>query len=270
MGARCRVTILFPNTFMNWLSRRLHRCGRGILMLAVILLLASQSFAATNAAPGNGFDAANSLYYQGRFADAAEEYRKIAASGGGTANLWFNLGNAHYKANEIGRAIAAYRMAERLDPRDSALRANLQFVRGKVYSDDRAHVPWWKNAVRLATLNEWTILTTALLWASFSVLACSELAGRRYAKTAITFLIFTLLSGGATAAAWKDWQQTEAVVIAREAVVRFGPVDVSQQAFQLRDGVELSVRGAKDDWLEVRDPENRSGWIRRDEVVVLR
>lgn len=269
MGARF-VTISFSSILSHCWTQRLGQSVFGFLVLTIVSSEPSLASAATNTAPGQGFDAANNLYYQGRFAEAAEAYRNLAASGGGTANVWFNLGNAHYKAEQIGRAIAAYRMAERLDPRDSALRANLQFVRGKVYSDDRAHVPWWKNVVRLATLNEWTILTTALFWAAFSVLACAEAAGRRYTKTAAMFLVLAMLSGGATAVAWKDWRQTEAVVIAREAVVRFGPVDVSQQAFQLRDGVELSVRSAKDDWLEVRDPENRSGWIRRDEVVVLR
>ena len=37
----------------------------------------------------------------------------------------------------------------------------------------------------------------------------------------------------------------------------------------LRDGAELTVLGAKDDWLEVRDAEKRIGWIRRDELIVL-
>ena len=37
--------------------------------------------------------------------------------------------------------LAAYRMAERRDPRDTALRANLQFVRTKVYSDERTRLP---------------------------------------------------------------------------------------------------------------------------------
>jgi hypothetical protein len=226
--------------------------------------------AATNAPIGQLFDQANKLYEQGRFVEAAAAYRDIAASGGGTASVWFNMGNASYKAEQLGRAIAAYRMAERLDPRDTALRANLQFVRGKVYSDDRAHVPWWKNVVRLATLNEWTVITMALFWAFFSVLACAEFAGRRYTKTALAFLVLGLLGAATTALAWNDWRQAEAVVVAREAVVRFGPLDVSQQAFQLRDGVELTVRSVKDDWIEVRDPEKRTGWIRRDEVVLLR
>ena len=218
----------------------------------------------------NSFEDANKFYEQGKFAEAAAAYEQLAASGAATANVWFNLGNANYKSGQLGRAIGAYRMAERMTPRDAALRANLQFVRGKVYSDERAHIPFWKNSIRLLTLNEWTMLSVAFTWAFFSVLACGAFAGRRYPKTSATFLALALLIGAATAVAWKDWRHSEAVVTAREATVRFGPLQESQAAFQLRDGAELTVLGTKNDWIEIRDPEGRSGWIRREDVALLR
>ncbi len=240
-----------------------------VMVRLVIILLALLSPVCLRATATADFDQANRLYEQGRFAEAATAYEKLAASGTATANVWFNLGNAAYKSGQFGRAISAYRIAERLTPRDAALRANLQFVRGKVYSDERTHVPMWKNVMRLATLNEWTALTVALLWAAFAVLACGEALGRHYTKTIVLFFAVALLSGTITGAAWHDWRTSEAIVIAREATVRFGPLDESRPAFQLRDGAELTVLGTKNEWLEVRDPEKRTGWIRRDEVVVL-
>jgi hypothetical protein len=123
--------------------------------------------------------------------------------------------------------------------------------------------------VRLATVNEWTVLTVALLWAFFSVLACGEWARRRYTGAAIVFLLLALASGGALAAAWRDQTAGTAVVVAKEAAVRRGPLDESQAQFQLRDGAELTVLSTKDDWIEVRDAERRTGWIRRDEILLL-
>jgi tetratricopeptide (TPR) repeat protein len=214
------------------------------------------------------FDQANKLYEQGKFEEAANAYESLAASGVRTANVWFNLGNAAYKSGQLGRAIAAYRMAEWLTPRDGALRANLQFVRGKVYSDERTRVPLGKSMVRLATLNEWTVLTAAFLWAFFSVLACTQWTGRAYMKTAALFLVATAICGMELSAAWQDQKWADAVVTAKEATVRFGPLNESQAAFQLRDGAELRVLASKADWLQVRDAEKRVGWIRRDEVIV--
>lgn len=216
------------------------------------------------------FDRANKLYEQGKFPEAVAAYEALARSGIQRASLWFNLGNAAYKAGEMGRAIAAYRMAERLTPRDAALRANLQFVRGKVYSDERTRVPIWNAMIRLATLNEWTALTVIFFWALCSVLGCSEMARRHYPKTASALLLLTLLSGAALAAAVHDQgAATEAIVVAREVTARFGPLDESQSAFQLRDGAEVKVVDMKGDWLQVRDAEKRTGWMRRAEAIVL-
>jgi tetratricopeptide (TPR) repeat protein len=220
------------------------------------------------AAPAD-FEQANRFYEQGRFPEAVAAYTEVISSGKSTAHTWFNLGNAAYKSGQLGRSIAAYRMAERLTPRDAALRANLQFVRGKVYADERPRVPMWKSAVRLATINEWTVLTVVFCWAGFAVLAWGEVTRRRYTKTAVCLLLLSTLSGVGLGTLWQDQVKPGAVVVAREAVVRFGPLDESQTAFQLRDGVELDVTAEKGDWLQIRDAEKRAGWIRRDEVALL-
>ena len=190
-------------------------------------------------------------------------------SGVHTPAVWFNLGNAAYKAGQIGQAIAAYRFAERLTPRDQALRANLQFVRTKVYSDERRRVPAWKSIVRLGTPNEWTILCASLLWIFFSIVAFGELVGKRYAKTYGGTLGLLALSGVALAATIHDQRSSEAIVTANEATARLGPLDESQAAFELRDGAELRVLRSKDQWVQVRDAERRVGWVRRDSILLL-
>ena len=78
------------------------------------------------------FSAANQLYAKGKFADAAAAYEKILQTGAQSPALLFNAGNAEFKAGHLGKAIAAYRRAEQLSPRDAELRANLAFVRNQV------------------------------------------------------------------------------------------------------------------------------------------
>src|SRR5258708_6882523 len=78
------------------------------------------------------FDAANKLYEQGKFADAAAGYEKLLQSGQVSEAIYFNWGNALFKSGQIGRAIAAYEQAERIAPRAPDVRANLQFARNQV------------------------------------------------------------------------------------------------------------------------------------------
>jgi len=55
------------------------------------------------------FEAANRLYEQGRFAEAARGYEAILKGGSFSPAVYFNLGNARFKAGELGRAVVAYR-----------------------------------------------------------------------------------------------------------------------------------------------------------------
>src|SRR5204863_6861501 len=75
------------------------------------------------------FEAANRLYFEGKFSEAATTYGILEQSGEKSPALYFNWGNALFKSGQIGRAIAAYRQAEALAPRDPDIRANLQFAR---------------------------------------------------------------------------------------------------------------------------------------------
>src|SRR5438046_2829373 len=97
-----------------------------ILGLALFFLCAAYVRAADTA---TAFDAANKLYEQGKFAEAASGYESLVQSNSASPALHFNLGNALFKSGQIGRALLAYRQAEQMTPRDPDVRANLQFAR---------------------------------------------------------------------------------------------------------------------------------------------
>src|SRR5689334_17765004 len=99
--------------------------------------------------PLAAFDAANKLYEQGKYAEGAGAYEKILQTGTASPALYFNLGNAFFKSGQIGRAIIAYRQAQRLTPRDPDVRANLQFARNQVQGPTLAASRWerWLGAL---------------------------------------------------------------------------------------------------------------------------
>ncbi|HEU0039111.1 MAG TPA: tetratricopeptide repeat protein, partial [Verrucomicrobiae bacterium] len=95
------------------------------LAMLILLLICPCGTNAQNIAVdiSSAFDAANRLYEQSKFAEAASAYEKLVQNGAVSPALCFNLGNAFFKASQVGRAIAAYRQAERLTPRDPDVRA---------------------------------------------------------------------------------------------------------------------------------------------------
>jgi len=241
----------------------------------LVVLAASPSMAADSA---TGFDAANKLYEQSRFAEAATAYAKLLESNLRSETLCFNLGNAWFKAGQMGRAIAAYREAERLAPREPGIRFNLQFARKKVSGNEAAPGSLVRRALSALTVNEWTLLAGVSFWSWFGLLAWREIRpGSRSVVSGYTATAgaVTLVLIGCAAAAAAQWSQAEAVISVPEAIVRSGPLEEAKVLHQMRDGTELTILDKKDvmsgnhkqTWLQVRDATDRTGWLRSDQAV---
>jgi len=227
------------------------------------------TFAAPN--PTSSFEAANNLYYAGKFSEAAAAYENILYSGQKSAALYYNLGNACFKSGQIGKAIAVYREAEKLSPRDPDIRANLQFARNQIQGPTLAA----SRAQRLLgklTLNEWTLLAATALWLCFLILALRQWSPtlkrplRIYLSAAA---IAAILLFACLAISWSESRSRRAaIVITRDAVVRRGPLEESATAFTVHDGAELRVLDQNNEWLQVSTDPSRIGWLRRDQVLL--
>lgn len=219
----------------------------------------------------SSFDAANNLYYAGKFSDAATAYENILYSGQKSVALYYNLGNAYFKSGQIGKAIAAYREAEKLNPRDPDIRANLQFARNQIQGPTLTASRGQRLLGKL-TLNEWTLLAAAALWLCFLLLALREWrpALKRLLRLYLSAAaVATVVLFACVAISWSEHHSTRtAVVIAREVPVRKGPLDESNTSFTVHDGAELRVLDKNNEWLQVTSDPSRIGWVRRDQVLV--
>jgi tetratricopeptide (TPR) repeat protein len=246
---------------------------RSLYFLSVILVVSLTAVKLPAADIASAFEAANKLYEQGRYSDAVNGYNQLLASGNVSEALYFNLGNAQFKLGQLGRAIASYREARQLAPRDGELRANLQFARtrargGSTYHNDRLRV-WLGNV----SLNEWTLLTAVAFWALFILLALGQWKAELKSKLRsyiVTAAGAAVLFGLCLCLALKlDYLTPSAIVVTGEADVRNGPLDESPGIYKVRDGAELEVVDRKDGWLQVLDPAQRIGWVRQDQVLIF-
>ncbi len=109
--------------------------------------------------------------------------RKNPANRRESPSLLFNDGNAEFKAGNLGKAIAAYRQAELLAPRDAELRANLAFVRNQVQGATVRESPWQKWIGSLS-LNEGAVLTAVLFWLMSALFIARQIQSGARAETA--------------------------------------------------------------------------------------
>lgn len=239
----------------------------GILLVATIL--AGNLFAADVAAD---FSTANKLYAEGKFSDAANAYETILRTGGQSSALLFNYANAEFKAGHPGKAIAAYRRAALLAPRDAEIRANLDFVRNQVQGAT-VHESRWQGWPGQLTFNEWTLLAAGAFCLTFLLLAARQISPALAPKlrgATFTLGFLTILFGAATGLqAMEHFSRPSAVVIADDAVARSGPFDEAQNTFAVHDGAELSILDHHGDWIQVADGPNKTGWMQTKQVEIL-
>jgi tetratricopeptide (TPR) repeat protein len=242
---------------------------KNLFVTFLSLVFAGHIFAADVIAD---FSGANKLYAEGKFPDAAVAYEKILQTGWQSPALLSNFASAEFKAGHLGKAIAAYRQAELLTPRDAELRANLAFVRNQVQGATLRESRW-QNWMGSLTLNEGAVLTAVLFWMTFGLFIARQLlpglVPRLKSATRI-FVALTLLSGAALGLqAANHFSSATAVVIADSVTARSGPFDDAQNAFTARDGAELSVLDQHDGWVQVANGAGKSGWLPAKLVEVL-
>jgi len=237
--------------------------------ILLMLACAGNLFAADVTAD---FNAANKLYAEGKFVAAAAAYEKILHSGAVSTAVWFNYGNAEYKLGQPGRAIAAYRRAELLSPRDDEVGANLDFVRKQV-EGPTLRESWWEDWLGALTLNEWAVLAASAFWLSFILFAARQIrpawrSRLRGLTTAIVIITILSCVGLGAATAIHFTQQT-AVVVEPEATARSGPFTEAQDAFKVHNGAELAVLNRRENWLQVSDGAGNIGWLPAKQAEIL-
>ena len=245
------------------------------LFLLLALLVTSRPAAAAGDWPAQ-FDVANKSYAEGKFADAAGVYEKMIrqarAEHAVSPALYFNDGNAEFKLGHLGRAIAAYRHAALLAPRDGETLGNLEFVRNQVPGAS-VRPGRWQGFIGSLTLNEGACVTAVLFWLTFALLTMRQLRpalALRLHGVTLAVVGLTVLSLGVLAVqATEHFHAQTAVVIQANAIARSGPFDDAQNVFPVHDGTELSILDWHDDWLQVTDGSGRIGWLPRHDLELL-
>ena len=246
------------------------RCLGGLgTLIFLALMLAGNILRADVSAD---FAAANKLYAEGRFAQAAAAYDAILQTGAQSPALLFNAANAQFKAGHLGKAVAAYRRAAQLSPRDSELRANLAFVRNQVPGAN-GRERFWQNWLGTLTLDEGAVLTAVLFWLTAALFIARQIRPAlvpRLKSATRLMVVLTFFSGAVLVLqAASHFSSATAVVTADNATARSGPFDDAQSAFTARDGAELPVLDRRDGWVQVANGAGKIGWLPTQLVAVL-
>lgn len=265
-GGRARTGCL--RRVYRALDMTIPSAGSGALTVLVFLLFAGASGAAETGA--SIYNEANALYRQGEFKKAAGRYEEVVSRGVRNGYVFFNLGNAYFKAGETGQAILAYERALRLMPDDEDVLANLRFVNA-VKEDKNPDED--VNLVTRILSSGYRLLSADVLAVSGSVCLFLVAAAavfwllapsRRSLWIGLLVLAGMGLCGSGALLTYRVHSEnsvSEAIVIADEVKGRSGPGDDYLLVFTIHEGTKVTIERVEDRWYLVRLPNGIGGWL---------
>jgi len=249
---------------LSYLVRR----SAGITLPVLVFLTVPRSCLAQS--PEAIFDSAGVCYERGEYPAAIDLYTQLVQQGFDDPRIWYNLGNAEFKAGHVGRSIRAYLRAQRLAPRDPDIEANLQFV--QLYAVDKLEKPgklfllgWADRLSGHFTLSEWLAVTGILFFCLIGLAGLKIWFGRAgraaWYWLGLGFFLWLLTIGGA-ARHYRDlYLRERGVVVVAETDVRGGPGDDYTLQFVGHDGLLFTIDRLESNWYLVTFANGMKGWV---------
>ncbi|VBB45288.1 Tetratricopeptide TPR_1 repeat-containing protein [uncultured Paludibacter sp.] len=243
-----------------------------LFLYIYIILFATFSLSAQNTVQdADVLKQANEFYKQGNYSDAAKIYESELKKGF-SAELYYNLGNAYFKSNEIGLSILNYERALRLKPDYKDAEYNLNFAKQKVV-DNLGTTPsffvkrWAISVLECFTSNQWAVISIIAFVVTLILLllfAFSRERSRRKVSFYAAFVsIFLTLAAFTLSGVRKDQmlKHRDAIIMNGAVTVKSSPDKSGTDLFQLHEGTKVRIKSTLTNWAEIEVENGAIGWI---------
>ncbi len=233
-------------------------------MRALVCGILAAGVALAQAEPDPVFTRANTAYAAGHFQQAIDGYQQLVQSHRWSASLFYNLGNAWYRAGDPGKALLNYERALALEPHHPEAAANLHLVRDQSRAlelrPDR-----FEQYLAFANANQFAIAAAVAFWLTAFAAAAMVFAERRSAGKLAAVLLASAVCIFAAAASYAKETGPDgaglAIVIKQNIQARVATADTSGSVLALPPGSEVKILSTRGDWSYVFLPNGARGWI---------
>ena len=247
---------------------------KSVASIAVLLMLLPMTANAATKAD------ADSAYVDGNYQEAIKAYESLLKHGE-SAELYYNLGNAYYRTENITRAVLNYERALLLSPGDGDIRFNLQIARSKtidkiVPESEMFFVTWYRSLVNIMSVDGWgrmALVSLALVIVLFLVYLFSARVWVQkvgFFGGGILLVVFVF----SNFFAWQQRQQLlnreGAIVVAPSVTVKSTPAQNGTDLFILHEGTKVVITdGSMKSWREIRLADGKKGWIESKKIELI-
>ncbi len=218
------------------------------------------------------FRSASRDYNDGNYEEAVKNYLAILEEGQHSAALYYNLGNAYYKLNEIGPSIYFYEKALLLAPNDQEIRNNLRFAQHMTLDaidklPETGLSKIYNTVKEWLSFDEWAYIAVAFM--ILFVLTYITFHSLRYTAqkriafiTSLMALLFAIGSVAMAFTLYTDFNMEDpAIIFSEQIAVRSEPNPRGQEVFVLHEGTKVEVLDELNDYLKIRLADGKTGWL---------
>jgi tetratricopeptide (TPR) repeat protein len=227
------------------------------------------------------FEQANTLYNEGNYTEAITKYTSILDQGEHSAELYYNIANAHYKLNNVAPSIYYYEKALLLKPNDKEILNNISYAKNMTI-DAIEIVPevgfsrLIKNATNTMVFDNWakTAVALVVLFVLLFLMYYFSQSTSKKRLAFITSLSSLLLAFIALAFAFNSYELDQknqpAIVFAQESQIKSEPNLRSAEAFKLHEGTKVQVIDTVTNWKKIKLSDGKTGWVVSDDIKLLK
>ena len=220
---------------------------------------------------------ADSAYVRGQYQQAIADYEALLKQGG-SAELYYNLGNAYYRTENVTKAVLNYERALLLSPGDRDIRFNLQIARSKtidkiVPESEMFFITWYHALVNLMSVDAWARVALISLALVIVLLLVYLFASRIWLRKVGFFcgLVLLVLFVLSNIFAWQQKQnllfRKGAIIMEPSVTVKSTPAKNGTDLFILHEGTKVSITDSSmRGWLEIRIADGKEGWVERNKL----
>jgi len=218
----------------------------------------------------------NKAYSDGKYEDAIIHYKKILENDFESGELYFNLGNAHYKLDEIGKSIYYYEKALKFIEGDEALEQNLKIARLKII-DKIEPIPklfiwvWIDSVIHLLSIEDWGWISLILFCITAIIFSLYILFIKRLLfRFSWIFLILFSISIVIFIGRIYLFETNEfGIIFETKIAVMSEPNLGASEVFILHEGTKVKVNRELNDWLEISIADGKTGWCRANSLGII-
>ncbi|MDF2451386.1 MAG: ion channel protein [Bacteroidota bacterium] len=243
------------------------------ILFSICVMLSFASLKATNVLEQK----AEKAYSEKNYKEAINLYESILKGGFTSYKLYYNLGNAYYKNNELGKAIYHYELANKLQPNNKDIKTNLRIANEKTIDKIESKENFFIGALKSGLVN--SLSTTGWAWLSiFSLAGAFTFAFIFFLTKSVVFkragfflgLILLLTCFGSMVFGYMALNGKQelnfAVILDRESKIHDEPNITSKTKFSLHEGAKVNVLEANPEWTNIKLENGNEGWVKSNEV----